>query len=88
MGLAETGPKPTVSYEELRDKLTSLLSDLIPQKNEITSALKHLGSLSKKSGLELAIDWDEDKREINIVDPYLRFFLRWQVRSEGLVTTA
>jgi hypothetical protein len=33
-------------------------------------------------GAESAIDWDEDKREINLVDPYLRFYLRWQVRRE------
>jgi hypothetical protein len=34
-----------------------------------------------KTGTEVAIDWDEDKREVNLTDPYLRFFLRWQVRS-------
>ena len=87
LALAETGPKATVSYEELREKLVELLSDMIPQKNEITSALKHLGNLSKKTNTDLAIDWDEDKREINVVDPYLRFFLRWQVRAEGVVAS-
>lgn len=81
LALAETGPKPSISYEEVRSSLNSLLTDMMPQKHEITSALKHLSSIALKSGTEAAIDWDEDKREVNITDPYLRFYLRWQVRS-------
>lgn len=83
LALAETGPKPSVSYEELRTTMQKLLADKMPQKHEITSALKHLQSISTKNVAESdsAIDWDEDKREINLADPYLRFYLRWQVRS-------
>jgi hypothetical protein len=79
--LAETGPKSVVTYEELRSALSLLLSDMVPQKHEITSALKHLSSISRKASADSAIDWDENKREINIADPYLRFYLRWQVRK-------
>ncbi|MGQ8630912.1 AAA family ATPase [Agrobacterium sp. DKPNP3] len=81
LAIAETGPTPTISYEDLRSKLSSLLTEMMPQKHEITSALKHLASISLKGGLSSAIDWDEDSREISIADPYLRFYLRWQVRN-------
>lgn len=81
LALAETGPKPSVSYEELRTGLNALLVEMMPQKHEITSALKHLANIAMKSGSEAAIDWDDDKREVNLSDPYLRFYLRWQVRS-------
>ncbi|MQB09559.1 hypothetical protein DXT96_06780 [Agrobacterium sp. ICMP 6402] len=81
LAIAETGPTPTISYEDLRSKLTSLLTEMMPQKHEITSALKHLASISLKGGLSSAIDWDEDSREISVADPYLRFYLRWQVRN-------
>ena len=81
LALAETGPKSSLSYEELRSTLNTLLTDMMPQKHEITSALKHLSNISMKSGAESAIDWDEDNREVNLADPYLRFYLRWQVRS-------
>jgi hypothetical protein len=81
LALAETGPRSSVSYDDLRSSLNSILTDMVPQKHEITSALKHLAAISLKAGTEAAIDWDEDKREINLADPYLRFFLRWQVRS-------
>lgn len=81
LALAETGPKSSITYDELRTSLNSLLTDMVPQKHEITSALKHLAAISMKSGSVLAIDWDEEKREVNLTDPYLRFYLRWQVRS-------
>jgi hypothetical protein len=80
LALAETGPKSAVSYEELRTALSSLLTDMVPQKHEITSALKHLSTISRAIGAESAIDWDEGKREINVADPYLRFYLRWKLR--------
>jgi hypothetical protein len=81
LALAETGPKPVVAYDELRSTLSAMLTDMVPQKHEITSALKHLATISKRIGAGDAIDWDEDKREINIADPYLRFYLRWHVRQ-------
>lgn len=82
LALAESGPKAVISYDELRESLNQLLLEQIPQKHEITSALKHLSRISREIGAESAVDWDDDKREINLVDPYLRFYLRWQVRQK------
>ena len=83
LALAETGPAPSVSYDDLRESLTELLSDQVPRKHEITAALKHLSSIARKTSSQSAIDWDEDKRVITVADPYLRFYLRWQVRQTG-----
>lgn len=81
--LAETGPKSTVKYDELRDMMNVLLvAGFLPQKNEITSAIKHLSSISKDSGQDASIDWDEDNQSINLIDPWLRFYLRWQIRKK------
>jgi len=82
LALAATGPKSVVAYDELRSELNNLLLEQVPQKHEITSALKHLARLSREFGKEAAIDWVEDTREVNLVDPYLRFYLRWQIRRE------
>ncbi len=82
--LAESGPKAVLKYEELRDLLGNLLSGQVPAKHEITSALKHLTKIARSGEESGAIDWDETKREVNIVDPYLRFYLRWQVRKPDL----
>jgi hypothetical protein len=77
---AATGPKSEVSYEDLRKELIELLVDEPPQKHEVTSALKHLSTISQDIGNDAGIDWDNDERRINISDPYLRFYLRWQIR--------
>ncbi len=82
LALAATGPKSLVSYDELRQELNNLLKEQVPQKHEITSALKHLAVLAREFGKGAAIDWNEDTREVNLVDPYLRFYLRWQVRKQ------
>ncbi len=85
LALAETGPKAIVTYDELRAALNDILSDMVPQKHEITSALKHLAVISRKIGAESAIDWDEQKRAVNIADPYLRFYLRWKIREKHVL---
>jgi len=83
LALAESGPLAAISYDDLRESLGNILSEQVPQKHEITSALKHLSRISREIGAESAIDWDDDKREVNLVDPYLRFYLRWQVRGDS-----
>jgi hypothetical protein len=80
LALAESGPRSVISYDDLRDLLSKILSEQVPQKHEITSALKHLSRISRNIGAGSAIDWDDDERKITLVDPYLRFYLRWQVR--------
>jgi len=86
LAIAQTGPKSTIKYDELRDVMNNLLHDMMPQKQEITSALKQLTKISHDShdiGGESAIDWNDDSREVTIADPYLRFYLRWQVRKNA-----
>lgn len=78
--IASTGPKATVTYDEIKASLADLLKDRIPQKHEVTAAFKHLSRISKDIGADSAIDWDDDGREVAVADPYLRFYLRWQVR--------
>lgn len=84
MAIARTGPLAVITYEELRTSINEILSDRIPQKHEITSALKHLSNISHGAGLESAIDWNEENRSVTIADPYLRFYLRWQIRNRKL----
>jgi hypothetical protein len=84
LALAGTGPKSAVSYEELRSSLNEILSEMVPQKHEITSAPKHLSAIARKIGAESAIDWDEHKRVVDIADPYLRFFLKWKIKGQEI----
>jgi hypothetical protein len=87
LAIAESGPKSALSYDEIRTKLNLILEDKVPQKHEVTSALKHLSRISAEDRVDQGIDWDDTKRTLYITDPYLRFYLRWQIRkcesSEG-----
>lgn len=83
LALAQTGPKQVVPYDELRAALSALLTEMMPQKHEITSALKHLSKIAREIGAESAIDWDDAKREVTVAEPYLRFYLRWQIKKNG-----
>jgi hypothetical protein len=83
LAIAETGPKSALSYDEIRAKLNAILADKVPQKHEVTSALKHLSRISGEDGSDKGIDWDESKRTLHLVDPYLRFYLRWQIRRSN-----
>jgi hypothetical protein len=82
--IAQTGPRASLSYEEIRVQLGILLLDKVPQKHEVSSALKHLSRISAEIGTDKGIDWEEDKRRLNLTDPYLRFYLRWQVRRHDM----
>ena len=79
--IAQSGLKSALSYDEIRGQLNLLLADKVPQKHEVTSALKHLSRISAEAGTERGMDWDDSKRMLHITDPYLRFYLRWQVRK-------
>jgi len=83
LAIAQTGPQPSINYNEIRSELTAVLSDKIPQKHEVTSVLKQLSKISQEIGSDSGVDWDEEKRTLDITDPYLRFYLRWQVRDRG-----
>ena len=56
LAISETGPLPSISYDDLRSKMSTLLTEMMPQKHEITSALKHLANISLKGGFSSAID--------------------------------
>jgi hypothetical protein len=83
LAIAETGPKSALTYDEIRSKLNTILADKVPQKHEVTSALKHLSRISGEGDGEKGLDWDESKRALHITDPYLRFYLRWQIRQSN-----
>jgi hypothetical protein len=80
IAIAQTGPASSIRYDDLRETMNRILAKNMPQKHEITSALKQLAIISTKEGKDSGVDWDEDSRKVDISDPYLRFFLRWQIR--------
>ncbi|WP_312144176.1 hypothetical protein [Brevundimonas sp.] len=84
LAVAATGPKEKISYNEIRTSLNEILSDKVPQKLEVSNALKNLATKDEQDNRgNRAIDWDEDKLELVITDPFFRFYLRWEVAPQA-----
>jgi hypothetical protein len=83
LAIAVTGPKPQLSYDQIRTSLNTILKDKIPQKIEVSNALNHLTKIDmEENSGQRAIDWDADNLDLFITDPFFRFYLKWKVASE------
>lgn len=81
-GIAETGPKTEISYEELRSSLRKVLAENIPQGHEITRVLSKMDEIAKEElHGEPVIDWDRENTKLYISDPFFAFYLKWAVNK-------
>lgn len=81
-----------IDYEVLRNAIRSVLTDNIPQANEVTRVLEKIAEIASKDESSVAvIDWDADDQKLHITDPFFAFFLKWSedyIRSQPLIATA
>lgn len=76
--ISKSGPKQQITYNEIREQLQALLAGKVPQKNEITRTLVHMGKLAKEDVEgEPALDWDAEDETLYITDPFLLCFMKW-----------
>jgi hypothetical protein len=76
--IARTGPKRSLTYDDLRDALSDILVKL-PQSNEVTTHLQTMNRIAADEvgiGRDPVLDYDDDK-VLHIVDPFFAFRLRW-----------
>tara|TARA_E500000318_G_C3550296_1_gene208591 strand:+ start:420 stop:1688 length:1269 start_codon:yes stop_codon:yes gene_type:complete len=86
MAVARTGPLAEITYDQIKDAMRQILVGELPQKHEITQALAQMGKIAQRSseisaqGLgEPAIEWDGEGDTLYVVDPYLRFYMKWGI---------
>jgi hypothetical protein len=80
IAIAQTGPRPKLSYDTLRTSLSKILGDKVPQKVEIANALNHMAKISESIAADSRpIDWSEKDRMLVLADPMFRFFLKWRL---------
>lgn len=85
VGLANTGPKTEVQYEELRSELRSVLKGDLPQKGQVTPVLTQMQKISSSAeGKPLILEYDNKSAMIYILDPYFAFYLRWAIRNKSI----
>jgi hypothetical protein len=80
LAIAWTGPKTTLSYEDIRTGLRKvLMNDAVPQGNEITRILEMMSKIAKAIEGEPVVDWDPDTAYLHISDPFFAYYLKWGV---------
>jgi hypothetical protein len=76
--IAQTGPKRSLTYNEIRSSLSQVLAEKIPSKLEVSNTLNHLAKISRTvSEDSRPMDWVEDELRLELPDPMFRFFLKW-----------
>lgn len=74
--LAAGNPILTVSYDELKHRISDLVSGESPRGSAVIEALTQMNSVVKKKLQEdRVLEWDENY--VNLPDPYFLYYLRW-----------
>ena len=87
LAMASGEPEMVLSYSRLTEKVEAICSDSIPAGASITSACSQLEAFARAMYPDQRIvEWDEGagNETLNIVDPYLLFYLRASNRLEEL----
>jgi hypothetical protein len=74
--LASGEPLLTVSYDDLKRRISEVVEDEAPRGVSIIGALEQINeSVEKKLHEDRVIEWDENN--VNLPDPYFLYHLRW-----------
>lgn len=65
-----------VSWGALRQSLQEILVDE-PQQHEITRVLEKMDEIAKSRDGEPVLDYVKKQRELHLVDPFFRYYVRW-----------
>lgn len=76
LALQEIGAETPVNWAGLRKALQSILVD-VPQQHEITRALEKMDEIAKMNAGEPIIDYMKKQGDLHLVDPFFRFYLKW-----------
>jgi hypothetical protein len=65
-----------VRWSDLRKGLQEILIEE-PQQQEVTRVLEKMDEIAKERDGEPVIDYVKEQRELHLVDPFFRFYVRW-----------
>lgn len=82
VAVGNTGPKPKLHYDKIREALQNLLRDVdVPQKHEVSNALGQMEIIARrKLKGEPVLEWSDDY--LYLTNPFLMFYMRWSDAAE------
>lgn len=70
-------PELTQRYPNLQRRIQSQCANDQPSGSSVTGACSHIASIANDSENRSVIEWDTESDVLDIRDPYLLFYLRW-----------
>jgi hypothetical protein len=68
--IAATGPLISITYEDLRSAIRSVIASPPPQRHEVTRVLDEMTKIAKRMEGEPVVDWDGGSMStLHISDP-------------------
>ena len=76
--IASDPPKLTLDQSEIIDSVDDVCLSESPQSGNLTQAIKRVDKwISESNGDEHVFEWVDDRKNLEIPDPYLVFYARW-----------
>lgn len=76
--IENTGPRTTLTYDEIRASLRSILNSDLPQRHEITNVLDQMTTIARdRIDGEPVLEYDAEYSTLHLVDPFFAYYLRW-----------
>jgi len=68
----------SIEYEELRQSIREIIASQLPQLHEVARVLKYMSNIAATDESSApVIDFDENEKKLNIMDPFFAFYLKW-----------
>lgn len=75
--IALAPPELTIRYANLQQRITNICAKETPSGSSVTGACGHMCSIANASEGRNILEWDVAHDVLDILDPYLLFFIRW-----------
>jgi hypothetical protein len=75
--IALAPPELTIRYANLQQRITNLCAKDTPSGSSVTGACGHMCLIANASEGRNILEWDAAHDVLDILDPYLLFFIRW-----------
>lgn len=75
--IAQDPPQLTIRYANLQQRIGALCAKETPSGSSVTGACGHMCAIANASEGRNILEWDAQHDVLDILDPYLLFFIRW-----------
>lgn len=75
--IAQNPPELTIRYSNLQQRINQLCANQNPSGSSVTGACGHVCAIANASAGRTILEWDAQHDVLDILDPYLLFFIRW-----------